>query len=63
MIYVLAVFAGMLLFFMGLVLGYILPFSAKRTLKKAAPKRKARSQNEPQKEIRNFLNYDGSPLP
>ena len=63
MIYVLFAFTGLALFLLGLVLGYISPLSTEKSMKKSGSEKKARALNQSQKEIQNFLNYDGSPRP
>lgn len=60
MIYLLAAFCGAILFLLGLVIGYISPFGVKAAVKKKAAKK---AQSLTQREIQNFLNYDGSPRP
>ena len=63
MIYLLICFAGAVLFLLGLVIGYVLPPRTLKSSKKKEHKSDIRAIAEPQREIQNFLNYDGSPQP
>lgn len=63
MIYLLTVFLGLALFLLGVLLGFVSPFGVKKALKKKVATKTAQSFTENQKELQNFLNYDGSPLP
>lgn len=63
MIYALIIFIGAAMFFCGITLGLLFPCGIEKTVKKSNFKRDKKTSSENISEVRNFLNYDGSPQP